>query len=295
VVIFGGLLYLFVVPSLLLMTAEGVCRDGAMLPKKIKGLVLSEAAVCFFFIASSFWFPKTELGAVIFFGSFSVCALVLMAFWRSLAKGSLSEGRGRRVLMALSTWLACMLTMLPFVAVLRFVESGDMGGMDVKIALTCLLLASMFFSLLPGLMYLSSCSVSASVGRAVQFLLIGVMMTVFGGLLYPQIFRTIGFIALREAGAYEVQGAVFQLSTADLVANARLAKLQPFKPEESEAAKGDAVRVKAYLRYGFGDVVWLCSEPFDPLKAAGSADSGANKRSPPPGECLEVERKMCAG
>jgi len=108
VVIFGGLLYLFVVPSLLLMTAEGVCRDGAMLPKKIKGLVLSEAAVCFFFIASSFWFPKTELGAVIF----SVpSASALLYSWLSgvaLPRGACRRGgAGGCSWPFLPGWLAC--------------------------------------------------------------------------------------------------------------------------------------------------------------------------------------------
>ena len=271
VVIFGGLLYLFIVPSLLLMTVAGVYRDGTMLPKKIGILVLCQAAVCFPFLASSFWFPKEEhLGLMIFFGSLIACLLVLVVFRPSLVKGILSEGWGREVLMGiggwLSPWLACMVTTLPFAVVLGFVGSGEMGGMDVKRALVILLFFSMLFSLVPGTMYLMSRSISMSTARAFRQFLAGVLGVLIGGaLLYPYFFPTIGFIALRKAGVFETDEAIFQLSTADFVANPPLAKLAAFKPEGNEAAKGDAIRVKAYLRYSFGDVVWLCSESFDPL------------------------------
>lgn len=131
-----------------------------------------------------------------------------------------------------------MLTTLPFVAATKFFESGDMGGMDVKIALTCLLLASMFFSLLPGMTYLLSRPGFASAGRAIQLSLVVAIATVLCCLFFTQVFRSIGFVALRVAGAYELQEVVLQFSTTDLAANARIARIGAFKLEEGEVAEG---------------------------------------------------------
>lgn len=284
VLIFGSLLYLFLMPSILLMTVAGGAKDGSTLPKKVWQLIFFEAVACFFSIASSFWFPECVSGPELFSASFVACALALWFFWRRLA-----TEWSRKVLTALSAWLASMLTTLPFVATTRFFENGDLGGMDVKVALTCLLLASMFFSLLPGMTYLLSRPGLASAGRAIQLSLIIAIATVLCCLFFTQILRTIGFVALRVAGAYELQEVVLQFSTTDLAANARRATLGAFKLEEGELAKGDPVRLKAYIRYSFGDVMWLCSEPFDPLKSV--ANSKPEKPSSLPGECMEFERK----